>query len=43
VDDDFECEDTEYDFADHPIAFYNKLVSLDRKRKLGIKSKKVPK
>lgn len=31
----FICTDLRYHFNDRPIAFYNKLVSLDRKRKAG--------
>ncbi len=33
VDLDFDCEDDEYYWKGSPIAFYNKLVSLNRKRK----------
>lgn len=33
VDKDFNCEDEDYDYWEEPIAFYNKLVSLNRKRK----------
>ena len=32
VDKDFRCEDKNYHYAIHPIPFYNKLVSLDKKR-----------
>ena len=32
VDPDFDCEDRDYHFTLYPIAFYNKLVSLNRKR-----------
>lgn len=32
VDRQFNCEDEDYDYKYYPIAFYNKLVSLNRKR-----------
>ena len=37
VDADFFCMDTHYSYNRHPIAFYNKLVSLNRKRLKGKK------
>lgn len=37
IDPEFNCEDVEYHYANKPIAFYNKLVSLNRKR---LKAKK---
>lgn len=33
VDRQFRCNVKKYHYSDHPIPFYNKLVSLDRKRK----------
>lgn len=36
----FGCENTTYDYWDNPIAFYNKLVSLNKKRQ---KKKEKPK
>ncbi len=32
IDPEFHCMCIEYDYQDYPIAFYNKLVSLNRKR-----------
>lgn len=32
VDKEFDCRNEDYHYADKPIAFYNKLVSLNRKR-----------
>ena len=39
VDKQFDCVDTDYNFSRCPIPFYNKLVSLNRKR---LKAKKKP-
>jgi len=40
VDNDFACNHKDYHYASNPIAFYNKLVSLNRKR---LKAKKTSK
>ena len=33
VDPEFDCRESDYHFSNKPIAFYNKLVALNRKRK----------